>query len=370
MTETTSMPPAPDGAAEIARAAFSRWQSNDQEGALGGLRDALAQGHDWAAVLLVWMLMQRGIPGFEEAVPYAQQASASGRPWAAAHLFNNMIGNVPNAPQLLEPAMSLLDHSAPFWTGFDPGGQAWNLLANGQVDAAVVMLNARSPYPPMPADLRLIVDQARRQSDGLNQLAARTHELVAAFDADAARGQELITRTLEDLVTKAQQAGLLVTDVNLKSVNALFDADAKRNEGESKIAYRAGLGVLCVAALVAVTPLFLHYLGKGADYSQSALLAAHAGSTAALAAVAGVLLARARGRDRARQRAQDLSTAMGTMIAYSGQIVNEEERQRFMLTMGQLVLHAHLQGERGSAEDPMTGLAALLTAVRGPAAPA
>lgn len=61
---------------------------------------------------------------------------------------------------------------------------------------------------------------------------------------------------------------------------------------------------------------------------------------------------------------------MGTMIAYSGQIVNEEERQRFMLTMGQLVLHAHLQGERGSAEDPMTGLAALLTAVRGPDAPA
>ena len=49
------------------------------------------------------------------------------------------------------------------------------------------------------------------------------------------------------------------------------------------------------------------------------------------------------------------------MITYSSQISDEGERQRFMTTMGQLVLQAHLtSGSSGhQAEESLTGLIAL-----------
>ena len=59
--------------------------------------------------------------------------------------------------------------------------------------------------------------------------------------------------------------------------------------------------------------------------------------------MAGVLLARSRNRDRARQRARDLSVALATMFVYSGQIADEAERQTFLREMGRAVLEAFIR---------------------------
>jgi len=58
---------------------------------------------------------------------------------------------------------------------------------------------------------------------------------------------------------------------------------------------------------------------------------------------------------------------MGTMISYSNQIRDEDERERFMLAMGQLVLQAHLSSSSNAAastEESLTGIAALLSVMK------
>jgi hypothetical protein len=116
-----------------------------------------------------------------------------------------------------------------------------------------------------------------------------------------------------------------------------------------------------------VLPLLLHYIGVGAKLTNNGVFTAHLAATAALGTIAGVLLARARGRDRAAQRASDLSTAIGTMIAYSNQITDEAEKQRFMLMMGQLILQAHLQQDGSGNDDASANIGSLVNALRTPA---
>lgn len=159
---------------------------------------------------------------------------------------------------------------------------------------------------------------------------------------------------------------MLIDNVSAGTVNERFESDASANEKQSKTGFQWGLFILIIAALVAATPVLLHYVGGGPDYGSTALLGAHASATLALATVAGVLLARARNRDRARQRARDLATAMGTIIVYSNQIQDPGEKQRFMQTMGQLVLVAHLQADQRGADQASVGLPSLLAALRTP----
>ena len=132
------------------------------------------------------------------------------------------------------------------------------------------------------------------------------------------------------------------------------------------MAWLSGLAVLAVAAIVAVLPVILHYLHQGPKYSSFEQIAVHLVSTAALGTFAGVLLARARSRDQAAQRAHDLSTAMGTMISYSNQISDPVEKQRFMMSMGQVVLQAHLASGSGHSpkDDSMAGLVAIANLMR------
>ena len=57
---------------------------------------------------------------------------------------------------------------------------------------------------------------------------------------------------------------------------------------------------------------------------------------------------------------------MGTMISYSNQISNPVEKERFMMTMGQVVMQAHLSSGSGSkpTEDSLPGILALGNALR------
>lgn len=354
-----------------AQAIFQLWQGGSQEPALDQLRVHADADRRWAVALMCWLSSQRGVPGLEAGLPYARKALELGVPWAAGNYLNNAVANLQSMPHLVDEVLEIVRDHGPFWIGLDLVAQGWNLIAQGHVQQGIRMMAVNATYPVLDSDWDSLAARARDRMNELDDLVASAHRAQEASAATTAEAGAAIEKEQADLRTAAKQAGLLVAAVVSDSTASLFKADAARNEKESKTAWTWGLVVLAAAAIVAVTPLGIHYLDKGPKYSGPALLGAHAGSTAALATVAGVLLARARSRDVARQRANDLSTAMGTMIAYSNQIQDPSEKQRFMMTMGQLVLQAHLtvgSGGHGS-EDSMTGLVALANLVRSPAAP-
>jgi hypothetical protein len=61
-----------------------------------------------------------------------------------------------------------------------------------------------------------------------------------------------------------------------------------------------------------------------------------------------------------RQRARDLSVALATMFAYSGQIVDETERQRFIHDMGRVVLEAFLRQDVPNSDSDGASLLAAM----------
>ncbi|WP_435081324.1 hypothetical protein [Clavibacter michiganensis] len=342
------------------------WNSGNPTGAVDLLRPRAAEGAPWAAAMFAWLRMQQGIEGYPESIDFSIRAAELGAPWQVANTFNNVMANLPSAPHLAERIPELVQWAAPWVGGIDLVGQAWNLIAQGQPEAALKVMSVKTPWPLSDPQLASMVEQGYSRLSELDHSLAAARETRASFDESVASSAAAIAKAENDLTTSAKQAGLLVTTVLSDATNALYIEDASRNEKQSKGAWIAGLVVLGVAALAAVLPLALHYLGRGPDYATIEVIGVHLASTAALGTFAGVLLARARSRDHAAQRAYDLSTAMGTMISYSNQISNPVEKERFMMTMGQVVMQAHLSSGAGGkvAEDPMPGVLALVSALK------
>lgn len=361
-----------DSEIELGQTLLQLWNQGSHQQAIEMLRPLADRDERWAVNLMCWLTMQIGPPGIEHGLPYARKALALGMPWSATSFANNLVAHAAALPNLIEAVLELTTEVVPWPVGFDTAGQGWNLISQGQVAEGIRLMGVHGTFPYNSDQWASLIHAARNQVNELEQIvsAARNHQ--EQVDAFAEESNVAIQRSRDALETSAQQAGLLVTSVTSDSASSLFNKDAERNEGESKAAWRSGLLVLILAALVAILPLCLHYFGVGRDYSDAALIGAHGASAVALATVAGVLLARARSRDVARQRAGDLSTAMGTMIAYSNQIQDPSEKERFMLTMGQLVLQAHLTaGGSGSAanDESLPGLVALANLLRAPTNP-
>lgn len=344
------------------------WNSGSQGAAIDLLRSHADEGEAWAAALLAWLLMQQGYPALDESINWAIKAAERGLTSQLSTTFNNVIANLPSYPQLASRLPELFQLGLPWPSGVDPVGQGWNLIANNQPELGLqlMMLPSQMPYPVAEPHMDMLLRNARSRVNELSEAVSsardRRHELqVVSNEARAA-----IEKAKDDLETSAKQAGLLVTAATSDATNALFIEDAKRNAKESRGAWRWGLGVLGAAAIVAVLPVILHYLQLGVEYSAFEQVAVHLVSTAALATFAGVLLARARSRDQAAQRAHDLSTAMGTMISYSNQISDVAERQRFMTAMGQMVLQAHLTSgsKSGGSEESLAGIIALTNLIK------
>lgn len=365
MTPTSSVSPDPNDVALIQQV-FQLWGAGNQPAALEALRPRAEADQAWAAAFMAWLFLQQGVVGHPESVEWAIKAAELGAPWQAAQTFNNVVGNLPSNPQLAERLPDLLEWAAPWTGGIDLVGQSWNLLAQGQAEYAFRLLTTPSPWPLIEPQLAALAEQGKTRINELDQLLNVARQRRQDFDGTVTASSEAITKETDDLTTSAKQAGLLVKTVLSDATNALYKADATRNEKESRGAWTAGLVVLGLAALVAVLPVVLHYSHLGPTYSTAEVIGVHLASTAALGTFAGVLLARARSRDRAAQRAHDLSTAMGTMITYSSQISDPVERERFMTTMGQLVMQAHLTTGSGtkSKEDPLPGTLALVNALR------
>ncbi|MFT7710191.1 hypothetical protein ACMT9Y_04445 [Clavibacter tessellarius] len=342
------------------------WNAGNQVDALNLLRPSAEANSSWAALLMSWLQAQQGIQGFPESINWAIRAAELGAPWQAANTFNNVLANLPSMPQLADRLPELSVWVTPWVGGMDFVGNGWNLAAQGQLELGLRMMSATASWPLTPPQLESLGNDGRARLAELEALATTARVSQQSFDATLAESAEAVAAAKEKLVTGAQQAGLLVSQIVSDATQSLYIADANRNKNESKGAWKSGLIVLAFAALAAVTPLVLHYAGLGPDYSTAEVIGVHLASTAALGTFAGVLLARARSRDHAAQRGYDLSTAMGTMISYSNQINDPVEKERFMMTMGQLVMQAHLTSGSGSksTDDSTSGILALVSALR------
>lgn len=354
--------PDPDEVAAVQRV-LQLWNSGDQRGAVDSLRNLTDVDRPWAVALTSWLLLQMGAPSIFEGIDWALRAARLGYSFQALQYFNNVAAYLPSDPSQAERLPELLDASQPWGQAVDTVGQGWNLLNQGQPELALRVM----AMPPVPDhQWKSMVVTAGGHLREIEKYVAEVAEIKTNAETAEAEATAAMDKARDDLVTSANQAGLLVRSISSDAINALFQADAKRNAKDSRWAWFSGLGVLGAAALVAVLPVVLHYLGEGPPYSAVEQLGVHLASTAALATFSGVLLARARSRDRAAQRAHDLSTAMGTVISYSNQISDPDEKQRFMTAMGQVVLQAHLSsGQSSSAKDDhISGLVALASAAR------
>jgi hypothetical protein len=346
--------------------AVQSWNSGNQAGATDALRPRAEAGAPWAATLMAWLLMQQGTSGMHESITWAIRAAQLGAPGQISQTFSNALAHLPSEPGLALRLPDLLRWAGPSMGGNDIAGQAWNLVSQGRPDVALEILSISTPWLTTDLQWTALIEKATEGNIELEQITYKAREHNADIDAHVSEAKIAIDKARDGLETSARQAGLLVSAISSDATNSLFKADAKRNAEESTGAWRWGLGVLGAAALVAILPVVLHYFKLGPGYSAIEQIGVHLASTAALATFAGVLLARARSRDHAAQRAHDLSTAMGTMISYSNQISDPIEKQRFMMSMGQVVLQAHLTTGSGQTtkDDSISGMLALAQFLR------
>lgn len=238
----------------------------------------------------------------------------------------------------------------------DSGGGDLIGSANRLLTASAQVMAGQLPPEDVIATTTAAV---KRLQEVEHQIDDRKAALQAASE-DLKRIEEGF-KTREGALTK------FLDDLTNIAAEVEFQKQAEDYEKESRFFWTAGLVTLVVASCVAVLPLILNYV----NHQHHALegqsnVSAHLAVALAFAAVSGVFLARARNRDRNRQRNRDLSVALITMFAYSEQIANDQEKERFKHDMGRLVLEAFLRQEPPS-EERSRGILADLTARATPA---
>lgn len=350
---TTPSPDAGRTSQAIAANAMQMWLSGRQSEAQELLRPLANSGEVLAASLMAWFLYQTGEPNWRSAIPYVERAVRGGNPLTLNYVLPNMMNDASLRPQAAELIKTALD----FGLQADPVGYAQQFLQHGDIALAEQVLQTpASPYPATPEGWQDLVAQAREYRNRLadDQRAGdegRRHidDLVAEVEREAADSTSRIKTQTGQLFTLIQAA-------TNRQAEAIFEDEASSLRKEESWYWRAGIVIVSAAAVIAVLPLTLHYVGQGPQLTSAQLLAAHFTAAASFAAVSGVMLARARGRDRARQRARDLTLALSTMFAYAGQIQEEAERSRFTYEMGRVVIESFLRADASSGSDESAGL--------------
>ncbi|NEA37575.1 hypothetical protein [Streptomyces sp. SID13031] len=340
---------------DMLRGIHADWQrSSQEEVVLGLLNYVTTNPSDILIVVGLWLCPQAGGRGYPLGVEYAELAIQMEKPWLARNFAPALIANIPSYPDVFSQAIELARETSPYAPSADYVSIAWALIGMNKAEDAMQVLELTTDEVPFGESrivhLREIFSEVDKTAEGID---VRAHQAIAMID-----------KVTADLTTKAKQTEILVENISSQATDARFIAEAVQNKKQSDRAYKWGLIVLAAASAMAVLPILLHYLSIGQSYNGTQVLGAHASATLALGTVAGVLLARARQRDRARQRATDISTAMGTIIVYSTQIESADERQKFLQTMGQLVLIAHLQADQSGADQTAVSVSDLMNALR------
>ncbi|HEX4669378.1 MAG TPA: hypothetical protein VH275_05330 [Solirubrobacterales bacterium] len=225
------------------------------------------------------------------------------------------------------------------------------------IGSADRLLNATAQIKPgqrSPEEATAAAASAREQLAEIQRETESRKAALGVASRELEKAQERF-ETRESTLTK------FLDDLTNVAAEFEFQKQAEGYERESRLFWIAGLFTLVVAACAAILPLILNYANPQHHglHGQSSV-SAHLGAALAFAAVAGVFLARARNRDRDRQRNRDLAVALITMFAYSEQIANEQEKERFKHDMGRLVIEAFLRQEPPS-EDRSSSILSELT---------
>ncbi len=318
---------------EISRALRS-WGGGDTQIAVDILRPLADQGDSVALLLICWFLQQLGIQA--ESLEYAKKAAHLGNQWILANYFGLLADQSDGRAAAIE--MVRASPTSGFISN-DPLGRGIEFFNQGDEQRGLEMLRAAAGGQGWPPD----AEEAQKQ---LAELDSTLVSVGAQRDA-AVNGIEEAKREVdavrEGFKTRESTLTQLLDNLTSASSQSHFDEQATKYEAESRHLWLLGVLVLAIAALAAFLPVVLNYFGDSHQLTGQSNVSAHLGATLALAAVAGVLLARARSRDLDRQRNRDLSVALGTMFAYSEQIANEEEKERFKHDMGRLVLETFLR---------------------------
>jgi hypothetical protein len=245
----------------------------------------------------------------------------------------------------------------------DPLQYAPNVLQQNDPSTAVRLVEAAAIPRPYPAAWESLLEEARKNFESLSVAAAEVEQQRQKSLESISSDEGAIQGQREEVEKRAHSLIDLIDNITNAQATSYFEEEATTYGGEAKWLWRLGLAVVGVAALVALAPLAIYYYQRAKGHTPwlagNELVAAHTAFVIALGAVAGVLLARARGRDRARQRNRDLSVALQTMFVYAEQLGDEEQRQTFIREMGRTVLEAFLR-----QEPPTDADRSLLAAIR------
>jgi len=228
-------------------------------------------------------------------------------------------------------------------------------MQQGDPSTAIRLVEAAATPRPYPAAWEGVLKQAQVDLESLNAAAGDIQQRREVALEAIASNQAAVDEQRTQVERQAQSLLGLIERITSAQATTYFEEEATSYEGEAKSLWRGGLGVLIVAAAVALAPIIIYYvhraIGRTPWLTGTEVVGAHAAAAVALGAVAGVLLARARGRDRARQRNRQLSVALQTMFVYSEQIADENERQAFIRDMGRTVLDAFLRQDSHVDQD-------------------
>lgn len=227
------------------------------------------------------------------------------------------------------------------------------------IGSADRLLNATVQIKP-----GLSPEAAKTAASAVEQLNEIQSELDGRKTALEAASRDL-EQAKEGFETRTSTLTKFLDDLTNVAAEVEFQKQAEGYAEESRFFWIFGVVTLVAAACAALLPIVLNYANPqhhGLDGQSN--VSAHLGAALAFAAVAGVFLARARNRDRNHQRNRDLSVALITMFAYSEQIANEQEKERFKHDMGRLVLEAFLRQEPPT-EDRSNSLLSELTSRAG-----
>jgi hypothetical protein len=339
--------------------ALQSWGQGNQQAAIEGLRPHADAGEPRAILVLSWYLSQMGPAYWAEGLRYCREAVSHGMPQVAAYYFGNLINDAnfrAQLPDVIKPAI------AGGWP-IDPLPNAPGALQQGDPATALGLIEAATVPRPYPEAWQTLLEAAQSDAAALREVSAEIASHRDTALAAIAQSQEAVDQRRQQVEQRSQSLIQLIERITNAQATSYFEEEATSYGGEAKTLWRVGLAVIVAAALAALAPVVIYYYdrarGRAPWLHGRDLTAAHVTAAVALGAVAGVLLARARGRDRARQRARDLSVALQTMFVYAEQIEDVAERQLFIREMGRTVLAAFLRQDAPAIDADRSILAAL-----------
>jgi hypothetical protein len=342
----------------IAEALVAGNQGN-QDDAIEKVRPLADEGDPAALLAICWLFQQLGQPRITEGIPYAQKATELGNPWPLQWYFPHLADDPATRSQA---AAMIAAHPVGGFNANDPIGRAVAFATDGEAARAAEMLRAAAGPHQSPA---LSPEEIESRVSELDRALSVVNESRATVLAEIQRAAAEVGARRQGLETRANGLELLIDSLTDGSTRSYFDRQAKKSATASLVLWCLGVLILLVAAGAAFLPLILNYTSDTHELHGQSNISAHLGATLALAAVAGVLLARARSRDQSGQHSNNLSIALGTIYTYSEQMENEEARERFKHDMTRLVLENFLE-QKPHVED---GRRSVLTDIASTAEP-